>query len=130
MMSRLLGIDFGLKRIGIAITDEKRQFAFPHDVIENDSGAIRKISALVKKEKIKKIILGLPLNPQGAPNPILKKAEKFKEKLEKAAKIRIEFESEIFTTKEARRLQGKHKKIDASAAALILKSYLERLSQS
>ena len=128
-MSRLLGIDFGLKRIGVAITDEKRQFAFPYDVMENDSGTIRKISVLVKKEKIKKIILGLPLNPQGAPNPILKKAEKFKEKLEKIAKIPVAFESEVFTTKEAERIQGKHKKIDASAAALILKSYLERTSQ-
>lgn len=121
-----MGIDYGEKRIGLAITDEKKQFAFPYSVIENKSQIIKKIQEIIKKEAIKKIILGLPLDIAGRPNPVLKSVEKFKKNLEKVSGLSVEFENEIFTTKEAERIQGKHGKIDASAAALILKSYLAK----
>src|SRR3989338_4781427 len=116
-MSRFLGIDYGEKRIGLAITDEEKQFAFPYSVVENNSRTIKTILEIIKKEGVKKVILGLPLDIQGRPNPVLASAEKFKKSLEKASGLPIEFENEIFTTKEAERLQGRHEKIDASAAA-------------
>lgn len=131
IMSRLLGIDYGAKRIGLAITDEKRQFAFPYDVIENNKRTMAKISQIIKEKNIKKIVLGLPLSIEHRPqNPILKSAQKFKKELEESLKIKVDFESEVFSTKAAERIQGRHAKIDASAASLILESYLRRHSQS
>ena len=123
---RFLGIDYGEKRIGIAISDEKGKFAFPLAVLENDRKIFEKIAGICEKEKIKKIILGLPLDLKNQPTHSTKAVLNFKIKLEKIIGLPVIFEKEFFTTKEAERIQGKHQKIDASAAALILKSFLSK----
>lgn len=123
---KLLGIDFGKKRIGIAISDDKEKFAFPYAVLENNKNIFKEIKKIVEKEKIKKIILGLPLDLKNRPTHTTQGAEEFKLKLENEIKIPVIFEKEFYTTKEAERIQGKIKNIDASAAALILKHYIEK----
>ncbi len=131
---KLLGIDFGEKRIGVATTDENGEFSFPYAVIKNNKDSLKIIKKIVEKEKIKKIILGLPLDLQNRSTHSTKGAENFKLELEKemsanfsGEKIPIIFEKEFYTTKEAERTQGKIKHIDASAAALILKHYIDKL---
>lgn len=122
----LMGIDYGEKKIGIALSDENGSFAFAHSVIENDRNAIKKIKKICEENDIWEIILGKSVDYQGRPNPVMKKIEPFKKLLEKEIGLRVEYEPEVLTTKEAERIQGKIKKIDASAAALILRSFLEK----
>ncbi len=123
---RLMGIDYGEKRIGIALSDENGNFAFAHSVVENNKNAIKKIKKICEKNNVEKIILGKSVDYQGRPNPVMKKIEPFKKLLEKEIGLRVEYQTETLTTKEAEREQGKIKKIDASAAALILRSFIEK----
>lgn len=137
---RLLGIDYGEKKIGIAISDERAKFAFPHGVINNTSAnlVLNVIKIICDKNNVGRIILGQSLDFKMEPNPIMKRVEKFKSFLEERLKIPIEYENEILTTKQAERLmgkkprtrastvRGKDEKIHASAAALILQSYLDK----
>ncbi len=122
---RLMGIDYGEKRIGIALSDESAQFAFPHSVIENSPNTIKKIRIICQENKVGKIILGQSLDYKKQPNPIMEKIDKFKAVLEKEIGLLVVYKWEVLTTKEAERVQGRHNKIDASAAALILKSFIE-----
>jgi putative Holliday junction resolvase len=121
-----MGIDYGARRIGIALSDEGGGFAFAHSVIERDKNTINKIKKIYKENNVKKIILGESVDYKDRPNLIMKEIEKFKKVLEKEIGLAIDYQKEILTTKEAEREQGKIKKIDASAAALILRSYLEK----
>ncbi len=140
---RLMGIDYGKKRIGIAVSDESggfafapgqslvQGFAFPYGVIQNDRNTVKKIKKICQEKNVSKIILGESLDYAGRPNPIMEKIEPFKKSLEKEIGLAVEYQGEILTTQEAMRLpfrKGRQKteKTDASAAALILKSYLEK----
>lgn len=125
-----MGIDYGEKRIGVALSDEGGSFAFAHSVIQNCPNCatlnVAQIKKICREKNVFKIILGESLDYKGQPNPVMKKIELFKKLLEKEVRLPVEYQSEILTTKEAERVQGKIKKIDASAAALILRSYIEK----
>jgi putative Holliday junction resolvase len=142
---RILGIDYGEKKIGVAISDEKAKFAFPYSVIDNSSAnsVLRALKIICDKNDVIKIILGQSLTFKMEPNLIMKRVEKFKSFIEERLNIPIEYESEILTTKQAKRaiespirgkqarcgrkgVKPKDKKIHASAAALILQGYLDR----
>jgi len=123
---RLMGIDYGKKRIGVALSDEGGGFAFAHSVVENDKNAIRKVKKICEENKVGEIILGESVDYKGQPNPVMAEIKKFKTGLEKEIGLPVEYQKETLTTKEAERIIGKTKKTDASAAALILRSFLER----
>lgn len=145
---RYLGIDYGTKKIGLAISDESGRFAFAHRVIANsgEKDVLNKIAIICKENNIGKIVLGESVNYKGDPNPLMKKIEPFKLGLERAISLPVVYEKEILTTAEARRpLEGERKrppvqnkrrspqknkiakeKTDASAAALILKIHLDK----
>ena len=121
---RLMAIDYGEKRVGIASTDETGGFALPRAVWPNDKTLSDKILKLKVEEEIEKIIIGESRNLDGSANPIQKAIERFKVELEKFG-VEVVSHPEVFTTLEARRLQGSTGMTDASAAALILKSFLD-----
>ncbi len=125
---RILGIDYGEKKIGIAISDENAKFAFPNTVIDNTSisNVLKTIKIICDKNNIGKIVIGQSLDFKGQPNPIMKRIEKFKTFLEERLNLPLEFENEVLTTKQAERSMGKSEKTHSSAAALILQSYLDR----
>lgn len=125
-----MAIDYGEKRVGIASTDDSGRFALPRAVWSNNHGLIDRILKFKNEEQINKIILGESKNLAGSANPIQKKIEKFKSELEKrlsleVGEVEVVSHPEIFTTVEARRFQGQTKMTDASAAALILKSFID-----
>lgn len=123
---RSLGIDFGMKRIGVAISDEAGEFALPFSVLPNDEKLLVSIANICRKKNIKVIVLGESKNFAGENNPVMEKIYLFKKELEKTTGLLINLEPEFLTSAEAERLQGKNAKLDASAAALILKSFLDK----
>ena len=124
---RYLGIDFGAKRIGISISDENLYFALPHSVLTNDKKIIEKVKKVISDNGVGLIVLGESLDYAGKPNKIMDKIEDFKKKLEEETSIKIILEPEFMTSSQAKLLQGENKMHDASAASIILQSYLDKL---
>jgi len=123
---RFIGIDYGKKNVGVAISDEMGLMAFPEVVLKNDKSLILSIQKICEEKDVKKIILGESLNFQGKPNKIMEGISSFKEELGKRLSLPVTFESEFLTTREATRIQKESETTDASAAALILQSFLDR----
>lgn len=123
---KFLGIDYGAKRVGIALSDSEGGMAFPHAVLPNDKKLISAIRELIEKEHIDEIVLGESLDYKMKPNVIMEKIVPFKKELEDVAGLPVHFEREFMTSAAAEHLQGKGEMIDASAAAIILQSYLDR----
>jgi putative Holliday junction resolvase len=139
---RYLGIDYGNKKVGLAISDEAGSFAFPYGVIKNDTlpKLVEEIKKICEKEKIKKLVIGESLDLSGQANPIQKDILIFKDRVGKEIGLPVVFQTEFFTTQEARRgiddpsttlraRSGQNDPMtDARAAALILKSFLEKIA--
>jgi putative holliday junction resolvase len=123
---KYLGIDFGSKRIGLAISDEEGKMAFPYSVILNNEKLTEEIEKIIKKEKIEAVVIGESKNFAGELNEIMAEIEDFKKELEEKTKLKVFLEPEFMTSIQAERIQGKNKMHDASAAAIILQSYLDR----
>ena len=123
---KYIGIDFGLKRIGVAISDESGHFAFPHGVLSNNKQVLNEIRTLGEKNQVSIIILGESKNFKNEDNTIMPDVREFCKDLETQG-FTVIMEPEMMTTIQAERIQGRIKEIDASAAALILQSYLDRI---
>ena len=119
-----MAIDYGAKRVGIASTDETGEFAIPRKVLQNNIGLIEEVFKIIKKEGISRVVMGESRNLDGRLNQIMNEAQKFKEALEKRG-VEVVFHPEFYSTMEARQIQGNNPMTDASAAAIVLKSYLD-----
>ena len=133
-MSKYLGIDFGLKRIGLSITDQEKIFAFPLTTIESDN-AFNFFKDLFLKEQVSKVIIGYPKQLSGVDSEIESSIKIFIKKFKKQfPAIEIERFDERFTSKLASKAivssgLGKKKRSDKSlidkvSAAIILRDYL------
>lgn len=125
-LMRILGIDYGTKRVGLALTDEKGVMAFPHSVVQNGGRLMETLEMLIEREGVEKIVVGYSLNREGNPNQIHNAVKELIGDLTLRTGLPIELEPEQYTTQEAKRLQGKNEMTDASAAAIILNSYLRK----
>ncbi len=127
---RYMGIDYGSKRVGIAISDEAGEFAMPLIVLSNAKkdalAMIKEISDIAKKNNVSEIVIGESKNYKGEANAIMSESLNLKKDLE-AAGFTVHLEPEFMTSANAERFQGKHDMLDASAAALILQSFLDKL---
>lgn len=123
---RYMGIDYGAKRVGIALSDERGQFALPHVVLGNTKHLVDDIHMIIKEYGVTHVVLGESKNYKWEDNPIMKDIHALKEVIEDLLKLPVSLEPEILTSREAEHIQGKNDMHDASAAALILKSYLDR----
>ncbi len=121
---KILGVDYGLKWIGIAMSDDENKMAFPCETLENNFKLFGRLNELIKKENIYKVIIGLPLNKNMKPTAQTTEVENWAEKLIKEVDLPIEFENEILTTKAADKSGAKN--IHSAAAAILLQSYLDR----
>jgi len=124
---RYLGIDYGSKRVGVAISDESAKFALPLKVIPNNIDLVDVIEKLAKERETTHIVIGESRKYDMTANPIQEDIAEFKAQLEGRG-FTTKLELEFMTSQQAEREQGKHAKIDASAAALILQSYLDKQS--
>lgn len=126
---RLLGIDFGKKRVGIAMSDEDGKIAFPKVVYLNDIKLIERIAGYCKGNSIAGIVLGESKNFKGEDNPVMKDILKFKAEIEKATSLTVFMEPEFMSSSEAEKMRAEGdsaEMLDASAAAVILQSYLDK----
>ena len=134
---KILGIDYGEKRVGVAISDETLNFSFGLKVIENkgDQNLIKEIKRIVSENEIDKIVIGLPKTLAGEEGESAKNVRVFAEALSKGLNIEVEFEDERLSTEEVKkRLHEKglkekdmREKIDKEASRAILPSYLDRI---
>lgn len=126
---RLLGIDFGRKRVGIALSDEEQKIAFPKFVYPNDKKLVGRIMEYCKENSVTGIVLGESKNFKGEDNPVMKDILKFKKIVETATSLPIFMEPEFMTSSEAVKMRAEGdsgEMLDASAAAVILQSYLDK----
>lgn len=127
---RYLGIDYGTKKIGLALSDEAGTMGFPKSVLSNDGSLRDQMLKLISNENVEAIVIGESRNLNGEENPVAREARAFAEDLEATTHLPIYWEPELFTTQEARRNpegeRTNHGVVDASAAAIILTSFLER----
>lgn len=122
---RYLGIDFGSKRVGVAISDETNSFAFPLKVLENSTDIVEDIVVLCKENNVSEVVVGESRDFSQKNNKIMEEIIPFVEKLKEKIGLPVQMHPEFLTSQEAERLQGKNEMHDASAAALILKSFLD-----
>lgn len=123
---RLLGIDFGTKKVGLALTDESGVMAFPHTVIPNDGAFLDTIESLIEEKGVTEVVIGHSLNLDGSANAVQTKIEECIADLTLRTPIPIHLEPEQMTTQQAATTTGRNDQTDASAAALILESYLAK----
>lgn len=121
-----MGIDYGKKRVGIAFTDEAGLMAFPHSVIINSENLLTELIALIEEKQVSEIVIGLSLGRDGQPNKIQKEVEELITDLTLQVGLPVHLEPEQYTTQEAIRFQGRTDKTDASAASIILNSFITR----
>lgn len=123
---KYLGIDFGSKRVGIAMSDAHGTIAFPREVVVNDDSLLSFIVELGKKEHVEAFVIGDTRTHGGAENPVTAKAEEFVAALEEATRLPVERVSEAWSSIEASRYAPLGKEHDdAAAAAFILQRFLD-----
>ncbi|PLX15933.1 MAG: Holliday junction resolvase RuvX [Candidatus Muiribacterium halophilum] len=128
---RIAALDYGLKRIGVAITDESGKFAAPFTTIKNES-TIKKISNIVAENSVEKLVVGIPTDSMGRDTQQSKRIRKFYDKLKSALEIEVVLYDENYSTRDAydelKKLGYSMKKskqvVDEMAATLILKEYI------
>jgi putative Holliday junction resolvase len=124
---RYMGIDFGMKRVGVAVSDSENKFAIPHSVIQNSKKLIEDLNTIICDTEVEIIILGESKDFKGQDNKVMGKIRELKEAIENQLHKQVIFEPEFLTSHQAQHIQGKTDLLDASAAAIILQSYLDRM---
>src|SRR3989344_4978571 len=109
---RYLGIDYGSKRVGLALSDEEGKMAFPYKIVPNDLTLVDTVHNICGQEEVSAIVLGESHDLSGQPNKIMGSIEEFKRNLEGELDLPIYFENEFMTTVEARGRVGKESKND------------------
>ena len=138
-----LGIDFGSKKVGIAVSDDDGRIAFPKTILKNDAALLDEVAQLCRIERIDEIVIGESLDFAGTPNVIMPAIREFADAIRFKAELPVAFQKEYMTSLEARRpidgkkdlmarkvKQEKMGNVDASAAALILQRYLDTINST
>src|SRR3989344_4869802 len=115
---RFLGMDYGKKRIGLALSDEAGRLAFPKEILKNDKNFLGSLKEVLQKENVSEIVVGESLNFKQEPNAVFADIVNLVSELKKRFSLPVHLEKEFWTTVEARRYDDSP--ADARAAALIL----------
>ncbi len=135
IQGRVLAIDYGEVRVGIALSDPLRILATPFVVLKNDGNLLENIKKIITEKQVSQIVLGLPINLKGKDSKKTEEIREFYRKLKDYMSLPIELVDERFTTYEANAelkkmgysVKESRKVIDKIAASLILKSYLKQI---
>jgi putative holliday junction resolvase len=134
---RILALDHGTVRIGVALSDELQMIAHPLEFIpaEPTEAFQARLCQILREKEVGLILVGLPRNMDGSIGPAAQKAQLFVEELKKFVALPIKMLDERLTTVQANRLlhqagvrsEKRRQKVDQMAAALILQGYLDNL---
>ncbi|MBM3881816.1 MAG: Holliday junction resolvase RuvX [Verrucomicrobia bacterium] len=134
---RILALDHGTKRIGVAVSDEMKMIASPLEYIPAEPFAdfLARLKEIIREKEIELIVIGMPRNMDGSCGPAALKVQEFVAVLKDAITIPIKTLDERLTTVQAQRclIQGnvrrekRKEKVDKTAAAILLQSYLDSL---
>ena len=134
---RVLAIDHGTKRIGVAVSDELKIIAQPLEYIpaEPFAGFLARLRDILREKEVEIVIVGMPRNMDGSYGPAALKVQEFVGALRKAVTVPIQTLDERLTSAQANRflIQGnvrrdkRKEKVDKTAAAILLQSYLDSL---
>jgi putative Holliday junction resolvase len=153
---KILAIDYGRRKIGLAVADAEARIAEPHTTLErvNRNEDMRRLREFARDHHVKQIVVGLPLRLDGTPGEMAEEATRFAERLRKQLAIPVELIDERLTSWEAERIleeelgrrithtqthDGRRKStrasdgkytVDAVAAMVILREYLARTSNA
>ncbi len=133
----VLALDYGAKRIGMAVSDADGEFAFPAGVLERRGLArdLEALAELARERGVVRLVVGLPLHLDGRKGPEAEAAQRFADAVAEATGLPVSMLDERWTSREAERalreLQPRRRKrqranLDAAAAALLLRTFLER----
>ena len=133
---RILALDHGTKRVGVAVSDELYIFAQPLEYIPPEPFAtfLVRLKQIISEKEIGQILVGLPRNMDGSYGPAALKVQAFVAVLKEAVTVPIQLWDERLTSTQAQRflIQGgvrraqRKEKVDKTAAAILLQSYLDR----
>jgi len=136
--SRILAIDYGRKRIGLAVSDELHLTAWPLCALlrKNRRDVLRRLSEIVRDNRVEKILVGYPVHLNGESGEMAGEAGRFAARIQKELGVPVEFVDERLTsweaeqtlaeTKAGRGKAGSKRNVDAVAAAILLREYLGR----
>jgi len=132
---RVLGLDLGDARVGVAISDADRRVAVPHGTIRTGQppGELKAVAALVRDLDVTAVVVGHPRSLSGASGPRAQQAEAFADALRAIVDVPIELQDERLSTAEAERslrdagVSGRRRRqvVDESAATVILSAWLD-----
>ena len=135
---RILALDHGTVRIGVAMSDELKMIASPLEFIpaEPFADALTRLKGLVREKEVEFIVIGMPRNMDGSYGPATEKVREFVAALKESITVPIKTWDERLTSSQANRLlvQGgvrrdkRKEKVDGMAAAILLQSYLDATS--
>lgn len=138
-MGRVLGVDLGTRRVGLALSDPGRIISSPLETLamESESALVSRIIRLCAEKEVTTVVIGLPVSADGSEGPGCVRARRLSGKLIEAG-IRAELVDETWSSRDAEQVlreMGKSRrtakeKVDAIAASLILRDYLEGASRS
>ncbi|HEX5759277.1 MAG TPA: Holliday junction resolvase RuvX [Thermoanaerobaculia bacterium] len=133
---KTLGIDFGEKRVGVAISDPEGRVAVPLETVgrTSDAAVVAAIAELARREGVERLVVGEPVNLDGSRGPAAERARRFADKLAAATGLPCELIDEALTSREAaarlraagvdpRQVPGR---VDAVAAQIVLQDALDR----
>jgi putative Holliday junction resolvase len=137
---RYIGLDYGGRRIGVALSDPGGIIAQPADtlVVENLADAVNQVCRYVSERNIAGIVLGLPVNMSGDQSAAAEEVRKFADRLRRRCPVPVHYEDERLSSRQAesvlhsygRKIKGNKEKIDRISAAIILQSFLDRMNMT
>ena len=123
---KILALDFGVKHVGLAISNTKGTLALPYAIIANTGSLLSKLKTIVREEAIDKIIIGVPFYKPTS--PLYLTIQTFISKLKKNTHLQVDPVDELMTSSDAKRRTKQNNRHDV-AAMLILEQYLATLTQ-
>jgi putative Holliday junction resolvase len=132
---KYLGLDYGTKRIGVAVSDDTGSIAFPLTIVESGPKALEEVADIARVNNVEVIVMGESLNFKNEKNEVMEDIEQFKADISELTQLPVEFEKEFFSSAQAarqfapdgsRKKNPSQEKLDAAAAALILQGYLDK----
>ncbi len=122
---KYLGIDYGNRRIGLALSDDTLSLAFPYKTLQNSKTVLQEVLDVIQKEQVTHVVIGESKNNDMRDNPIMERITQFRMQLEEKG-IAVSLHPELYSSAQVVSIMGsENKAIDASAAAIILQNYLE-----